>query len=112
MSFQSDKRFNDFQHFPRGLRRSGEFTTSEAEMLETCGQVMLELYQGKRTPQDDVEQAFLDRVQANDAAGNPHAKVWFKYLKVIGPRRVHRLCAAGGNTSDDSSYDTVDESID
>ena len=49
---------------------------------------------------------------ANDAAGNPHAKVWFKYLKVIGPRRVHRLCAAGGNTSDDSSYDTVDESID
>ncbi|WP_421219775.1 DUF413 domain-containing protein, partial [Aeromonas jandaei] len=25
MSFESDKRFNDFKHFPRGLRRSGEF---------------------------------------------------------------------------------------
>ena len=102
MSFQSDKRFNDLQHFPRGLRRSGEFTTSEADLLETCGQVMLELYQGKREPKDDVEQLFLDRVKAGDAAGNPHAKVWFKYLKVIGPKRVHRLCTVAGGANEDA----------
>ncbi len=34
MSFESDKRFNDFKHFPRGLRRSGEFTVAEADSLE------------------------------------------------------------------------------
>lgn len=112
MSFVSDKRFNDFQHFPRGIRRSGQFTVSEANILEQCGQAMLELYQGKRTPADDVEQAFLTSVLANDNGANPHAKVWFKYLKVIGPRRVHRLCTSGGNAADDAGFETVDESID
>jgi hypothetical protein len=29
MSIVSDKRVNDFQHFPRGLRRSGQFTVAE-----------------------------------------------------------------------------------
>ena len=112
MSFVSDKRFNDFQHFPRGLRRSGQFTVAEADTLEQCGQAMLELYQGKREPADEVEKTFIERVQAGDATGSPHAKVWFKYLKVIGPRRVHRLCTSGGNVSDEGSFDTVDESLD
>ena len=49
---------------------------------------MLELYQGKREPADEVEKTFIERVQAGDATGSPHAKVWFKYLKVIGPRRA------------------------
>ena len=63
MSFVSDKRFNDFQHFPRGLRRSGEFTVAEANTLEQCGHVMLELYQGKREPQDEIEKAFIEPVR-------------------------------------------------
>lgn len=106
MSFVSDKRFNDFQHFPRGLRRSGEFTVAEANALEQYGQAMLELFQGKRQPADEVEAAFVERVQAGDAANNPHAKVWMKYLKVIGPRRVHRLCTTGGNAADDISFES------
>ena len=112
MSFVSDKRFNDFQHFPRGLRRSGQFTVAEADTLEQCGQAMLELYQGKREPADEVEKTFIERVQAGDATGSPHAKVWFKYLKVIGPRRVHRLCTSGGNATGDASFEPVEESLD
>ena len=112
MSFVSDKRFNDFQHFPRGLRRSGQFTVAEADTLEQCGQAMLELYQGKREPSDEVEKTFIERVQAGDATGSPHAKVCFKYLKVIGPRRVHRLCMSGGNATDDASFEPVEESLD
>ncbi len=112
MSFVSDKRFNDFQHFPRGIRRSGQFTVAEADLLEQCGQAMLELYQGKRQPADEVEKAFLEQVQAGSATGSNHAKVWFKYLKVIGPRRVHRLCTAGGNATDDAGFEPVEESLD
>ena len=112
MSFESDKRFNDFKHFPRGLRRSGEFTVAEADSLEKYGTVMLALYQGNQAPRDDVESAFIEQVKSGAAGTNPHAKVWFKYLKVIGPRRVHRLCAAGGNATDDGAYESVDESID
>ena len=112
MSFVSDKRFNDFQHFPRGIRRSGQFTVAEADLLEQCGQAMLELYQGKRQPADEVEKAFLEQVQAGSATGSNHAKVWFKYLKVIGPRRVYRLCTAGGNATDDAGFEPVEESLD
>ncbi|MGL4207205.1 MAG: DUF413 domain-containing protein [Aeromonadaceae bacterium] len=112
MSFESDKRFNDFQHFPRGLRRSGEFTVAEANTLEQCGHVMLELYQGKREPKDEVETDFVARVKSGEAAGNTFAKVWFKYLKVIGPRRVHRLCTSGGNATDDGPFEAAEESLD
>ena len=43
MSFESDKRFNDFKHFPRGLRRSGEFTVAKAASLENYGPATLAL---------------------------------------------------------------------
>ncbi|MCE9957899.1 MULTISPECIES: DUF413 domain-containing protein [Aeromonas] len=102
MSFESDKRFNDFKHFPRGLRRSGEFTVAEADSLEKYGTVMLALYQGNLAPRDDVETAFIEQVKSGAAGSNPHAKVWFKYLKVIGPKRVHRLCTVAGGANEDT----------
>ncbi|MBP0600951.1 MULTISPECIES: DUF413 domain-containing protein [Aeromonas] len=102
MSFESDKRFNDFKHFPRGLRRSGEFTVAEADSLEKYGTVMLALYQGNLAPRDDVESAFIEQVKSGAAGSNPHAKVWFKYLKVIGPKRVHRLCTVAGGANEDA----------
>lgn len=108
MSFESEKRFNDLQHFPRGIRRSGNFTVGESDLLERHGHAMMELYQGKREPKDDVEAAFVERVKADDAAGNPFAKVWLKYIKVIGPRRVHRLCTS---TGDEGSFEAVDEQL-
>ena len=37
MSFESDKSFNDFVHFPRGIRRSGLFSIKESDLLEECG---------------------------------------------------------------------------
>ncbi|MGY3942541.1 DUF413 domain-containing protein [Aeromonas tecta] len=101
MSFESDKRFNDFKHFPRGLRRSGEFTVAEADSLEKYGTVMLALYQGNLAPRDEVESAFIEQVKSGAAGSNPHAKVWFKYLKVIGPKRVHRLCTVAGGANED-----------
>ncbi|ENY71220.1 DUF413 domain-containing protein [Aeromonas diversa] len=106
MSFESDKRFNDFKHFPRGLRRSGEFTVAEADALEKYGTAMLALYQGTQEPRDEVEAAFLSQVKSGEAGGNPHAKVWFKYLKVIGPKRVHRLCTVAGGSEESSGFES------
>ncbi|MDO2947293.1 DUF413 domain-containing protein [Aeromonas simiae] len=106
MSFESDKRFNDFKHFPRGLRRSGEFTVAEADSLEKFGTTMLALYQGAMEPRDEVEAAFIAQVKSGEAGGNPHAKVWFKYLKVIGPKRVHRLCTVAGGAEESNSFDS------
>ncbi|HIV15399.1 MAG TPA: DUF413 domain-containing protein [Candidatus Avisuccinivibrio pullicola] len=114
MSFESDKQFNDYQHFARGIRRSGEFSIRESAMLETCGCAMMELYKGLREPADDTEKTFLTQIHGTDIITDPFAKVFAKYLKVIQPRHLHRLCSVGdedmsgdfsGSQSDDSSID-------
>lgn len=112
MSFESAKPFQDFTHFPRGLRRCGEFTVTEAQLLEQCGHAMLGLYTGQRAPMTDEEQRFVEQVQQQATPELRHAKVWMKYLKVIGPRRVHRLCSpmSGGNSEDD--YEPVEDTAD
>lgn len=95
MSFESEKLFNDFQHFARGIRRSGEFSIKESQMLEQCGTVMMELHLGQRKPADKVEKEFLEQLHSDDVITNVYAKVFKKYLKVIQPRRLHRLCTVG-----------------
>lgn len=117
MSFESDKQFNDFQHFARGIRRSGEFSIRESAILEQCGVAMMELHQGTRKPADETEQTFVDQLHSEEVITDPNAKIFKKYLQVIQPRRLHRLCSVGaddemgandfggGSGGDDSSID-------
>ncbi|MGL5287006.1 MAG: DUF413 domain-containing protein, partial [Aeromonas sp.] len=78
------------------------------------GTVMLALYQGVQAPRDEAEAAFVAQIQTGEAGTNPHAKVWFKYLKVIGPKRVHRLCTVAGSAEETSfeASSSSDESLD
>ncbi len=95
MSFESDKQFNDYQHFARGIRRSGEFSIREAAILEACGTAMMELHKGTREPADKTEKLFLEQLHGKEIITDPFAKVFAKYLKVIRPRHLHRLCSVG-----------------
>lgn len=97
MSFESEKLFNDFQHFARGIRRSGEFSIRESAILEQCGTAMMELHLGTRKPQDDVEKEFLKQLHSDEVITDPNAKIFKKYLQVIQPRRLHRLCSVGAD---------------
>jgi uncharacterized protein YifE (UPF0438 family) len=121
MSFNSDKHFNNYQKFPRGLRRSGYFTIKESTVLEECGQAMSELYEGKRKPKTPEEKTFvaqiaLIRKQIEDRVETINVEVvedfntrcWAKYLKVMLPNRVHHL---GPQTTgqDDASSDGTEE---
>ncbi|MDD7022530.1 MAG: DUF413 domain-containing protein [Aeromonadales bacterium] len=97
MSFESEKPFNDFQHFARGIRRSGDFTIKESELLERCGWAMMELYKGTRKPKDKAEKVFLEQLNGDEVITDHNAKVFSKYLKVIRPRHLHRLCSVGSD---------------
>lgn len=97
MSFESDKPFNDFQHFARGVRRSGEFSIRESNILEQCGTAMMELHLGTRKPADETERTFLEQLHSEDVITDPYAKIFKKYLQVIQPRRLHRLCSVGAD---------------
>ena len=102
MSFESEKPFNDFQHFARGIRRSGEFSIRESNLLEQCGTAMMELHKGIRKPKDETEEVFLKQLNSAEVITDPYAKVFKKYLQVIQPRHLHRLCFVG---SDDDIVD-------
>lgn len=97
MSFESEKQFNDFQHFARGIRRSGEFSIRESNILEKCGTAMMELHLGTRKPADETEAEFLDQLHNAEVITDPNAKIFKKYLQVIQPRRLHRLCSVGAD---------------
>ena len=64
MSFESEKPFNDFQHFARGIRRSGNFTIRESEILEKCGSAMMDLYNGVREPADEIKSKFVEQLKS------------------------------------------------
>ena len=89
MSFESEKPFNDFQHFARGVRRSGDFTINESELLGKYGSAMMELYKGVRKPKTDEEKVFLEQLNGNEVITDRYARIFSKYLKVIAPRHLH-----------------------
>lgn len=102
MSFESEKPFNDFVHFARGIRRSGDFTINESAILEKCGTAMMELYKGTREPATEEEKIFIQQINDSDVITDHNTKIFKKYLQVIQPRHLHRLCSVG-NDEDASS---------
>lgn len=124
MSFESEKHFNNYKKFPRGLRRSGYFTINESTVLEECGQAMTEIYEGKRKPSDDVEKQFLAEIKKvkqqiedkNETIDiefitDFKTKTYAKYLKVMNPVHVHRLGIQSGTDSDGAGEGGDDGSV-
>ncbi len=121
MSFSSEKHFNNYQKFPRGLRRSGFFTIKESTVLEECGQAMSELYEGTRKPKTAEEKTFVSQIalirkQIEDQVDvinvnvveDFKTKCWAKYLKVMVPTRIHHL-GPQTNSQDDNNSEGVEE---
>lgn len=97
MSFESEKPFNDFQHFARGIRCSGDFTINESNLLEKCGTAMMELYKGTRKASTPEEEVFVKQISSEEVITDRNAKIFKKYLQVIQPRYLHRLCSVGND---------------
>ncbi len=110
-------KFFDNKHFARGFNRSGEFTISEAQMLENFGSAMMKLYQGEISPEDEEEQLFLRVMNDPESAEkSPYATCWKKYLNKTQPKKRYTLCStvksAAGSYDDDDGDDDSDSLID
>ena len=66
-SFVSQKRFYDDTNFPKGFKRSGDFTNKEAELLELHGHAMKNLAEGKTLPCTSDEAQFVEVAKGNIA---------------------------------------------
>lgn len=105
------QKFFDDKHFPRGFARSGYFTIKEAEILENCGRTMKALFEGDKSPENEVQQKFIDEVNARRAIESEYAICWLKYLKKINHKHVvYNLCSTSrNNQTEDYAEAEADE---
>jgi len=81
-SFVSHKRFYDDTNFPKGFKRSGDFTSKEAELLELHGHAMKNLAEGKTLPVTADEAQFVEVIKGNIAPSSLLEHIWLKYRKL------------------------------
>ncbi len=82
VGFISHKRFYDDANFPKGFKRSGDFTSREAELLELHGHAMKNLAEGKTLPSSADEAQFVEVIKGNIAPSSLLEQIWLKYRKL------------------------------
>ncbi|KFZ38682.1 hypothetical protein HR45_04455 [Shewanella mangrovi] len=113
-SFSSDRRFYDDANFPRGFKRSGDFTHKEAELLETYGVAMRALASGSRSAINEEEQHFIDAAKGHTAPTSTLEKLWQKYLKLSMGKPFYAVVGTTlmkASSRSESSVDTIEADI-
>jgi uncharacterized protein YifE (UPF0438 family) len=106
-SLISHGRFFDDIHFPHGFARSGDFTRSQAELLEQHGRHLKALHEGSVQPASDEEVHFVAVCMGEAEATTTLEKTWKSYLNALNKRNVFFSASASGSVSnsEDSDYD-------
>ncbi len=86
--FEAGPRFYDDVHFPRGFRKSGEFTIAESDILETYGRTLEALGNGRRTPCSSEEARMVKVCQSTAKPKSLIEKTWVKFLTKRGRRVI------------------------
>jgi uncharacterized protein YifE (UPF0438 family) len=108
----SVRKFTDQKYFPRGFRKSGDFSIVEADLLTQVGTTLLALSDGSLKPCSAGEKRFLQVVRGELMPETPVERVWMKYLRLTrNPRKFYTLHSASRAVSDidDSEEGTNDE---
>ncbi|MEL4407788.1 DUF413 domain-containing protein [Shewanella algae] len=109
-SFVSERRFYDDKNFPKGFRRSGDFTYNEAELLEKHGVAMQALAEGRQAPRNPEESHFVEVVRGNSAPGSLLEKIWVKYVKLASGKPFYAVVGTTLVKKADAEY--IDDMID
>jgi len=113
-SFNVDRNFYDDRNYPRGMKRSGDFSLAEAELLEEYGVALIALSSGVRLPITEEEQHFVEVCRGNTIVGNTIEKAWLKYQNIIlTPKQFHTLFGRTKVESDeDEEIDSDPDDLD
>ncbi|MFT5704821.1 MAG: hypothetical protein ACI8SK_000774 [Shewanella sp.] len=86
------KSFIDNINFPRGFRKSGDFSVIESELLSLYGHTLFGLESGLLTPENIEEEHLVQVLSQPDKASTKIELVWIKYIKLTRePKRFHSL---------------------
>lgn len=93
--FEASAPFYDKRRFPVGFRRCGEFTISQADILENYGRTLLALEQGSKAPVTKEEKSFVAVCKGTRAAQSLVECAWAKYKALVNKK--HTVNAFGSN---------------
>ncbi len=91
--FVSNYPFYDAKNFPHGFSRSGEFTRTEAEILQDCGRTIEALNSRIMAPTSPAHEAMLRVIAGEQQPSSLIEKVWMKYLDAIRQKKPFLSCA-------------------
>lgn len=89
--FKSSDLFYDDVNFPRGFKKCGSFSISEADLLTEVGTRLYLLEQGSVSPETPAEQQFAVMCQSGGHAQSKIELLWQKYKRLIKPQPFHSL---------------------
>ncbi|WP_083700172.1 DUF413 domain-containing protein [Shewanella sp. UCD-KL12] len=102
------KAFHDDINFPRGFRKSGDFTLLEAELLGLYGDTMQALEIGTLEPLTIEEDNFLRVLKQPQKAKTKLELVWIKYIKLTRePKRFHSLNSSSHKRHHDTTLEVA-----
>ncbi len=111
------KPFIDKKNYPYGFARSGDFSINESKLLQAHGSLFAALVDGKITPENDVEQAYLESALGHRDPATPQEKAWLKYQARINRPKTASIygskrAAEQDVDDDDDMSDNSDLDID
>ena len=101
------KPFADKKTYPYGFARSGDFSINESKLLQGYGSWFAALVDGKITPGNDEEQAYLESALGHREPATSQEKAWLKYQA-----RINRPKTASIYGSKRPSAEEVDDDED
>lgn len=109
-SFHTRSRFYDDTNFPYGLRRSGDFTRLQSDILEQYGVALKALCDGERDAVTAEELRFIKVCEGMQEAETDIEKSWISYLTALNRRSEYiSYCAAPSSGVAQSQEDSVDD---
>ena len=87
ISFFSPKKFFDNTNYPYGFARSGDFTRTQADLLEQYGYTLQRLYRGEQTPANTEEHSFVRVCHQDAEPSSAIERTWMTYLKATERRQ-------------------------
>ncbi len=106
---RSEGTFYDDKNFPRGFSRSGDFTISEAILLENYGRTMKALYERQIDPVEESEVRFVNEITGRQEVTSNYARCWIKYMnKTQTKSMTYTLCNTQRNSNDSYSDSDIE----
>lgn len=107
--FIKTNEFYDDKNFPRGFKRSGDFTISESDILSSLGFRLTQLKQKKVNAETDEEKHFVEMCEHNLLPESVVERVWAKYENIITTGKPkYTLTAKAEDVEDDPDMDDDD----